>query len=158
MRMREATEPVETVPADVLLLHHFEDEPAPRGRLGRVDWILLSAVSRLRARGKFSGDRGSIALLFPDQKLGADRVLVMGLGRSADFSKTAFYRLSYRAAEVIRNLGCISIALDLPYRAFPQEPPEKIRHDFLEGFSAELQRTRPDTEFTITFLPPLFDV
>jgi hypothetical protein len=154
MQTREATELVEEVPADVLVLHLFEDEPAPRGRLGRVDWIVLSAVSRLRARGKFSGERGTTALLFPERKLRADRILVMGLGRSVDFSRTAFYRLSYRAAQTILELGCTSIALDLPYRAFPQEPPENIRRDFLEGFTAELQRSRPDRDFTITLLPP----
>ena len=154
MLTREATELVEEVPADVLVLHHFEDEPAPRGRLGRVDWIVLSAVSRLRARGKFSGEQGNTALLVPEGKLRADRLLVMGLGRSADFSRTAFYRLSYQAAQTILKLGCTSIALDLPYRAFPQEPPENIRRDFLEGFTAELRRGRPDREFTITLLPP----
>jgi hypothetical protein len=155
MKMRESVEAVEDVSADVLVLHHFEDEPAPRGRLGRVDWILLSAVSRLRARGKFCGERGTTALLLPVRKLRADRVLVMGLGRSADFSKTALYRLSYQAAQTVLNLGCTSIAMDLPYGVFPQEPPECIRRDFLEGFTAELRRRRPDTEFSINLLPPL---
>ena len=154
MQTREASEPVEEVPAEVLVLFHLEDEPAPRGRLGRVDWILLSAVSRLRARGKFAGERGATALFFPNRKLKADRVLVMGLGRCADFSKTAFYRLSYQAAQTLLALGCTKIALDLPYRLFPQEPPEKIRRDFLEGFTAELQRVRPDVDFSVTTLPP----
>jgi hypothetical protein len=154
MQTREATEPVENVPAEVLVLFHVEDEPAPRGRLGRVDWLLLSAISRLRARGKFAGERGASALLSPERKLKAERVLVMGLGRCAEFSKTAFYRLSYQAAQTVLNLGCSKIALEIPYRVFPQEPPEKIRRDFLEGFAAELQRGRADIEFTVTTLPP----
>ncbi len=155
MQTQEPVEPVEEVSADVLVLHYFEDEPAPRGRLGHVDWLLLSAVSRLRARGKFLGKRGTTALLFPQRKLRADRVLVLGLGRSGEFSKTALYRLSYHAAQIVLNLGCTSIAMDLPYGAFPQEPPECIRRDFMEGFIAELRRHRPDTEFSINLLPPL---
>lgn len=154
MQTREAAEPLEEVPAEVLVFFHLEDEPAPRGRLGRLDWILLSAVSRLRIRGKFAGERGATALLSPNQKLRADRVLVIGLGRCADFSKTAFYRLSYQAAQILLDLGCARIALDLPYRLFPQEPPEKIRRDFLEGFTAELQRARPDVDFSVTTLLP----
>jgi hypothetical protein len=154
MQTREALEPVEEVPAEVLVLFQTEDEPAPRGRLGRVDWILLGAVSRLRARGKFSGERGATALLSPDRKLKADRVLVMGIGRRADFSKTAFYRLSYQAAQILLDLGCAKIALDLPYRLFSQESPEKIRRDFLEGFTAELQRARPDIDFSLATLAP----
>jgi hypothetical protein len=154
MQTREATEPVEDVPAEVLVLFHVEDEPAPRGRLGRIDWILLGAVSRLRARGKFAGEHGITVLLCPERKLKADRVLVMGLGRSAEFSMTAFYRLSYQAARNVLDLGCTAIALDLPYRIFPREPPERIRRAFLEGFTAELQRERPGIEFSVTTLPP----
>ncbi len=154
MRIQEATEPVEEVQAEVLVLFHVEDEPAPRGRLGRIDWILLSAVSRLHARGKFVGDRGASALLSPEQKLKAERVLVIGIGRSAEFSKTALYRLSYQAAQTILNLGCLQIALELPYRFNPQEPPEKLRRDFLEGFAAELQRGRPNADFSVTLFPP----
>jgi hypothetical protein len=71
-----------------------------------------------------------------------------------DFSKTAFYRLSYQAAQILLDLGCTRIALDLPYRLFPQEPPEKIRRDFLEGFTAELQRGRPEVDFSVTTLLP----
>jgi hypothetical protein len=105
MQTREAAEPVEDVPAEVLVLFHPEDEPAPRGWLGRLDWILLSAVSRLRVRGKFAGERGATVLLSPNQKLKADRVLVIGLGRCAEFSKTAFYRLSYQTAQILLDLG-----------------------------------------------------
>jgi hypothetical protein len=154
MRIQEAPGPVEDVLADVLVLFHVEDEPAPRGRLGRVDWILLSAVSRLRARGKFAGEREASALLSPQRKLKADRILVMGLGHRAEFSKTGLYRLSYQAARIILQLGCAAIALDLPYRFLPQEPPEKLRRDFLEGFTAELQRGRPDIEYSVALLPP----
>ncbi len=154
MVVLDATEPVEQIRADVLVLFHTEDEPVPRGRLGWVDWILLSALSRLRARGKFAGQRGATALLSPERKLKAERVLVVGLGASAELSMTALYRLSYQCAQAILALGCTSIALELPYRAFPSESPQRIRHAFLEGFTAELTRGRPAAEFTRLILPP----
>jgi hypothetical protein len=154
MAVLDATEPVEQIRAEVLALFHTEDEPVPRGRLGWVDWILLSGLSRLRARGKFSGQRGATALLTPEQKLKAERVLVIGLGPCADLSMTALYRLSYQTAQAILALGCTSIALELPYRAFPGESPQRIRQAFLEGFTAELKRGRPADEFTVLVLPP----
>jgi hypothetical protein len=154
MVVLETAEPVEQIRADVLTLFHAEDEPVPRGRLGWVDWILLSSLARLRARGKFAGQRGATALLTPERKLKAERVLVVGLGPRADLSMTALYRLSYQTAQAILALGCTSIALELPYRAFPVESPQRIRQAFLEGFTAELKRGRPTAEFTVLLLPP----
>jgi hypothetical protein len=150
----DAGERLEEIRTDILVLFHPEDEPAPRGRLGRLDWILLGVLSRLRARGKFTGERGTSALLSPNQKLKAERVLVMGLGRRADFSMTAFYRLSYETARTVLDLHCSYISLDLPFRLFPDESPEKLRHAFLEGFAAELKRGRPDVDFSVSALPP----
>lgn len=154
MQVRESRDPLEEIGADVLVLFHVQDEPAPRGRLGRIDWILGSAVSRLRAQGKFAGERGSAALLGPNGKLKAERVLVFGLGRQAELSLAALYRLSYQAAHTILGLHCTHIALEPPFRAFPLEPPGRIGHAFLEGFLAELKRARPQTSFSITVLPP----
>jgi hypothetical protein len=152
MEIRESREPVEEIGAEILLLFHLEDEPAPRGRLGQVDWILCGAVSRLRARGKFAGERGTAALLSPGGKLKADRVLVVGLGRQADLSMVTLYRLAYQAAHTILHLGCTRVALEPPFRAFPRDAPLRVRQAFLEGFMAELRRGRPDAPFAITVL------
>ncbi|MBI4536756.1 MAG: hypothetical protein HY712_02230 [candidate division NC10 bacterium] len=154
MQLQNTTAPLEDIPADVLILFHLADEPAPRGRLGHVDWILLSALSRLTVRGKFAAERGVSVLLSSGGKLHADWVLVMGLGRRADLTMTALYRLSYLAAETILKLRRTRIVLELPLRGFPTEPPDRIRHAFLEGFLAELTRGRPEASFTVSLLPP----
>jgi hypothetical protein len=67
---------------------------------------------------------------------------------------TALYRLSYQAAETVLRLRQPRIALDLPLRGFPTEPPVRIRQAFLEGFLAELQRGWPEASFTVSLLPP----
>jgi hypothetical protein len=154
MQIREIAEALEDIRTEVLVLFHLEDEPAPRGHLGRADWILLSALSHLRVRGKFAGARGAAALFSPNGKLKAERVLVVGLGPRGGFSKTALYRLSYQVAQTILSLGCTDVALDLPFRAFPHERPDRIRRAFLEGFTAELRRGRPGITFTVGVLSP----
>lgn len=154
MQVQQSSQPIEEIGAEVLVLFHLEDEPAPRGRLGQVDWILCGALSRLRARGKFAGERGATALLSPNGKLKADRVLVVGLGRQADLSLVGLYRISYRAAQAVLNLGCTRVAMEMPYRAFPPEAGARIRQAFLEGFLAELGRGRPEAAFAVTLLPP----
>lgn len=154
MEIRESSQPVEEIGAEVVVLFHLEDEPAPRGRLGQVDWLLCGALSRLRARGKFAGERGATALLAPNGKLKADRILVVGLGRRADLSMVTLYRLSYQAAQAVLNLRCTRVAMEPPFRAFPRESPARIQQAFLEGFMAELQRGQPDAAFALTLLAP----
>ncbi len=154
MQLQNVTAPLEEIPADVLVLFHLADEPVPRGRLGRVDWILLSAISRLRVREKFAAERGSSILLSSEGKFPAAWVLVVGLGRRADLTLTALYRLSYQTAETVLRLRQPRIALDLPLRGFPTESPGRIRKAFLEGFLAELQRGWPEATLTVSILPP----
>ncbi len=155
MDAREISARLEDLRAEVLVFFDVEDEPAPRGRLGRVDWILLSPLSRLRARGKWKGERGTSTLLVPDRKLKAERVLVMGVGRRAEFSMTALYRLSYQTARTVLDLQCRQIIVNLPFRLLTSEPPARIRQAFLEGFTAELTRGCPDTDFSVlTWAPP----
>jgi len=154
MQLSTATSPLEEIAADVLVFFQFADEPAPRGRLGRADWILLSALSRLTARGKFAAEPGAAVLLASRGKFAADWVLVLGLGPREDLSLTALYRLSYQAAETILKLRRPRIALELPLRGFPTEPPLRIREAFLEGFLAELQRGWPEAAFSVSLFPP----
>jgi len=156
MQIQETREPLEDVAADVMVMFHLQDEPSPRGRLGDVDWILCGALSRLRARGKFSGERGAIALLSPQGKLMAQRLLVMGLGRKADLSLVTLYRLSYQVAEAVLRLRCTQVAVEIPFRAFPQDTAQRLYQAFLEGFVAELRRGVPEDQLAITVLasPP----
>ena len=154
MEIRESAAAVEEVGADILVLFHPEDEPAPRGRLGRVDWLLCGALSRLRAREKFWGVWGTTALLPSEEKLKAGMILVVGLGRRDDLSLVALYRLSYQAAQAILHLRCTRVAMEPPFRAFPREAPARIRQAFLEGFLAELRRGRPDAALSVTVLSP----
>jgi hypothetical protein len=156
MRIQETREPPEDVVADLLVMFHLQDEPSPRGRLGELDWILCGALSRLRARGKFSGERGVMALLSPQGKLKAERLLVMGLGRRADLSLVTLYRLSYQVAEAVLRLRCARVALEIPLRAFPHDAAQRLQRAFLEGFVAELQRGIPEDQLAITVLasPP----
>jgi hypothetical protein len=152
MQIVESGQPIEEIDAEALILFHLEDEPAPRGRLGLVDWILCGSVSRLRARRKFAGERGATALFAPAGKLKAGRILVVGLGRRADLSVVALYRLSYQAAQAILNLRCTHVAMEPPFRAFPRDAPVHVQQTFVEGFTAELRRGQPNAAFVVTLL------
>jgi len=156
MQIQETREPLEDVNADVMVMFHLQDEPSPRGRLGDLDWILCGALSRLRARGKFAGERGAVALLSSEGKLKAERILVVGLGRKADLSLVTLYRLSYQVAEAVLRLGFPRVAVEPPFRAFPRDTALRLYRAFMEGFVAELRRGLPEDHLAITVLasPP----
>jgi hypothetical protein len=120
-----------------------------------VDWILCGALSRLRLRGKFAGERGAVALLSTEGKFKADRLLVVGLGHQADLSPVTLYRASYHAAEAVVRLCCTHVALEPPVRVFPREAAPRISQAFLEGFVAEWRRGTPEGPLAVTILPPL---
>jgi len=152
MQTAETAAAVESVPAELLVLCHPQDEPAPRGRLGRADWLCCGALTRLQVRGKFRGERGTAALIATGGKLLADRLLVLGLGRRSDLTLQALYRLSYQVAQSVLDLRCQRLAVEPPVRLYPAQTPERIRQAFLEGFLAELKRGRPGSAFFVTVL------
>ncbi len=72
--------PVQSAPGDALLVPVPEDERPLRGDAGIVDWRLVGRVSSLVAAGLYSGKIGDSTLLPGEGLLGAERVLLFGMG------------------------------------------------------------------------------
>lgn len=65
---------------DVTVLFHFQDIPVPRNTLGKVDWYLSGAISRVSVDGKFTRALGTAAIFHPAGKFQVEKILVVGLG------------------------------------------------------------------------------
>lgn len=72
--------------SDCLVVNLFEGVTHPGGATGALDNALSGAISRLIASGDFTGEANSTVLLYPDGKIAAQRVLLVGLGKSAEFN------------------------------------------------------------------------
>lgn len=106
--------PIEEIPGDLLVLFHFEDTPVPRGSLGKVDWYLCGAVSRLSVDRRFTGALGTVALLHPAGKFQVQKILVFGLGPRAHLTLSEVETAATHLRNTINGLQAREILLALP--------------------------------------------
>lgn len=97
MKIKTAVQDVTAWKGDVLIVNLFEDVKKPGGATGAVDKALGGAISRLISRGEFEGKRGDTALLEGKGAVGAERVVVVGLGKKEKFD-TDIIRLAAAAS------------------------------------------------------------
>jgi len=65
---------------DLLVVGRFSDEKGIRGLCGELDRRLDGAIGRLIKLGDFKGKEGTSAVVYGNERVGARRVLLVGLG------------------------------------------------------------------------------
>ena len=93
------------VKTPALIVNLFEGVQRPGGATGAVDRALDGAISRLIAEGEIKGKKGELSLLHTFGKMAADRVLVLGLGKSDKFDQDTVRRLMAQACRYLRERG-----------------------------------------------------
>jgi hypothetical protein len=140
--------PVEEIRGEVLVLFHYQDIPVPRTTLGRVDWYLAGAVSRVALDGKFTGELGSAALFHPCGKFHLEKILVLGLGPRAAVNASTLHSAVRHLQTLLHDLQARDVRIVLP------DAPGTKAHEVIDLFSATL-RTGGEhlaASPTITFL------
>jgi leucyl aminopeptidase len=91
----------------------FEDGKPGHAAM-QVDRLMDGAVSRLLKRGDFRPKAGSTAVLYPDGGLKAERVILVGLGKSSELTADRMRLAAGKAAVTGRSAGAqdLSIAFD----------------------------------------------
>lgn len=102
---------------EVILLPFFEDERPLRGPAGLIDWRLCGALSRLLTAGDLRGSFGEKGWTIAPSKLEAERLLLLGLGRSEAFDRGVAERASTLIADVFIEAKLATAALALPGRS-----------------------------------------
>lgn len=134
-------EALDPLPVDTLCLFVPEDERPLAGTAGFVDWRLCGQLSRLLVDGFFSGARGESLLLPSGGRIGAPRVVVLGLGPGGDALHPAVLRSALtQAADVLNRARADSVALELPGK--PAVPAEERASVFAESFVPAFRGTR----------------
>ena len=78
--------------ADVLVLSLFEDDRPLRGTAGYCDWRLCGRVSGLIQENAFGCRRGEVLLTNTGSRIGAERILLFGLGARNQFDRNSFFQ------------------------------------------------------------------
>ena len=94
------------VDADLLAVGLYKGEAPPEGLDGAAEPALSG--------GDFSGKAGQTALLYPGDALAASRLLLVGLGDRASFTREKLRRTAATVAKRARSLGANAAALLLP--------------------------------------------
>ena len=103
---------VEVVTADIthystpaLVVNLFQGVTHPGGGTGAIDNALGGGISGLIADGEITGKVGEMTLIHTMGKIPAARVLVAGLGKSADLDADQVRRISGSVARFLRSKG-----------------------------------------------------
>jgi Cytosol aminopeptidase family, N-terminal domain len=122
---------------DTLCLFVPQDERPLGGAAGFVDWRLCGQLSRLLVDGFFQGTRGESLLLPSSGRIGAPRLVVLGIGPGGEALHGGVLRSALsQAADVLNRARVDSVALELPGRgAMPsQERTSAFEEAFVPAF------------------------
>ena len=101
--------------------------------LAALDQAAGGALGRLFAAGDFSGKKDEIALVYPPGP--APRVLLVGLGKAEEISRTGIRRAASAAAKRARSLGVPRAAFHLAVEALGSIPPLEAGQAIGEGLA-----------------------
>jgi leucyl aminopeptidase len=101
--------------------------------LAALDQATGGALGRLFAAGDFSGKKDEVALIYPPGP--AARVLLLGMGKADEMSRTAVRRAASVAAKRARALGVPRAAFHLAAEAFAALAPADAGQAIAEGLA-----------------------
>jgi leucyl aminopeptidase len=111
MRLTTTVEPLEDLKAEMLLVTIFEGEKELKGRLAWLDRILAGHITKLLKSNEVQGKYKEFALLHANG-IGADRILIMGLGKREDFNLDKIRSTLAVTARNCRRIHVKSLAVD----------------------------------------------
>ncbi|HEX7124786.1 MAG TPA: leucyl aminopeptidase [Thermodesulfobacteriota bacterium] len=106
------TTPLAETAADVLAVGLFEGS-RPEGALAALDRALDGEIAHLLETGDVTGKSGQTAVIYGRGRIAATRLLVVGLGKGADFTVDRVRQAAARAAQRARDLGAAHLATTL---------------------------------------------
>ncbi len=106
--------------------------PLPAG-LESLDAAIGGALGRLYGAGDFTGRKDEVAVLHPEGP--ASRIVLVGVGKSADVTRNSIRRAAATAAKRARVIGVPSMAVHLASEARGGVGPEEAGQVMAEGLS-----------------------
>ena len=106
--------PLDDLRHDILALGIFTDQRPLRGLAGYLDWRMHGRISALLQQGFLTGDANDHLLSNTNGRIGTDRLLVVGMGRSAALDVGTFGTAMKTIRSTLTGLKIDSVALAVP--------------------------------------------
>ncbi len=98
---------------DVLAVGHFSNDKGPQGPAGQLNNKLDGAIERSMKLGDFKGTLGTSAVVYGNGKIGAKRVLLVGLGEKKKAELDIVRKAAAAAAKKSVEMKAETLALTL---------------------------------------------
>ncbi len=113
MQLSLSTENPDLPKHKCLVLGIFADEKPPRGIGGFIDWRLNGMISREIKSGRISGRFDEKTIIPFPGRIGAEILLLFGLGPVADINYDKIYNVAYTVANVVDSMALKDFAFEL---------------------------------------------
>ncbi len=125
------------VPAELTILWHFEDERPLKGLAALLDWRLDGMFSKLILDGRISGQWGEKVLMGAFKAMPGKRLILMGEGAKADFSRERTRDAGRLVVRTLQKLKAETAHVSLPGDGIADMDIVEIAEDFLDGIVHE---------------------
>jgi len=121
------------VKTDLLAVGVFSDSKQANRQCIDIDKKLGGAIERVRKLGDFKGEEKTSALLYGNDKIGAMRIILIGLGKKNKANADTLRKAAELAAKQAVDLKAKSVALALHYGVGSKIDNELIGRALTEG-------------------------
>ena len=105
MNISVAIDNIAAYDADAIVVNLFEGVTVPGGATGAADSAMNGQIRHVISGGDFTGKFKQVAVLYPQDGMTARRVILVGLGKSEDFTLDRVRQVSAVAAKRAQSLG-----------------------------------------------------
>ena len=146
--MKVVLQDIKKLETEAIMVGFFEDVRPLKGAAGELDWLLCGSLSSLIIKKKLRGVLGDIALLTSQGKLPVQKIFMVGLGKSGDFTPSIMRSAARNAATSALGAGVTKVAID--FFLTSNMPYDSSVTAFSEGFS----QGADGRQFDVSLLAP----
>lgn len=158
MKVKLSGQGIDRIECEAVISYFFADERPLQGTAGWIDWRLDGCLSRLINSGKINGNFKEFILIGSQDMLCSPRIILVGLGNSAQFSLKRFTQISGEIRNVVQRMKLFHLATSLPGLHLIELDPSRAAEIFLVKMAkgSGVKRAK-DFDLTLTEDPTKFD-
>ncbi len=124
---------------EAAVVAHFEGDASLGGIAAKLDKKSGGMIGEIISRGDFTGRLNEVAVIYPREELPTKRLVLVGLGKRADFSLERLRGAFSKAAQHIRSLKVSELSTSIDFRVV-NLPLDQTTEAVVEGVILGLYR------------------